>query len=158
MVMNMVSSPGLNPNTLAFFELLVGSYQKFVGKKLVKKEQGPEWLYGDAPFVVLAHNTAPDPVFIYANATAQRLFGYSRSEFTTLHSRLSAGPMERAERQALLDGVTRDGFVADYRGLRVKKTGERFWIEDGVIWQLRDKHGGVHGQAATFSRWTQVGN
>lgn len=156
MVMNMIGSPPLNPNTPAFFDLLVGSYQRLTGNRLVEKDKGPEWLYSDATFAVLAHNTAPDPVFVYANAAAQRLFGYGWSEFTTLQSRLSAGPADRAERQALLDAVTRDGFIANYRGLRVKKSGARFWMEDGVVWQLIDRQGALHGQAAMFSRWSEV--
>jgi hypothetical protein len=48
-----------------------------------------DWLSNDASFVVLAHNTAPDPRFIYANRTAQNCFEYSWDEFTALPSRLS---------------------------------------------------------------------
>jgi hypothetical protein len=33
--------------------------------------QGRRWLYEEAPYCVLAHNTDPDPVFVYANKTAQ---------------------------------------------------------------------------------------
>lgn len=146
----------LKPNDHEFFKLLTGSFERLVGKPLLPKDRGPEWLYSDAPFVVLAHNTASDPVFVYANGAAQRRFGYSWSEFVTLQSRLSAGPSERGERQALLDAVTRNGFMAGYRGLRVQKSGSRFWMEDGIVWQLRDEKGRDFGQAATFSRWAEV--
>ncbi|MFD1744841.1 MEKHLA domain-containing protein [Rhizobium helianthi] len=152
----MVYGVGGNLNTPAFFNLLVGSYHRLIGKRLIDDGQGAEWLYGEAPFVVLAHNTEPDPTFVYANMTAQRLFGYNWSEFITLPSRLSAEMAERAERQHLLDAVSQRGFITNYRGLRVTKTGQRFWMEDGAVWQLQDESGQIHGQAAAFSRWTFV--
>ncbi len=74
----------------------------------------------------------------------------------TLPSRLSAEASDRAERQKLLDEVTRNGFLSGYRGLRVAKSGRRFIIEDGVVWELIDRAGLRHGQAATFLSWRDV--
>ena len=136
-----------------FFDLLVGSYARIVGLPLVDRGLGPEWLYHDAPFVVLAHNTDPDPRFVYANKAGQTCFEYPWDEFVALPSRLSAELPNRAERQQLLDAVTRNGFIADFRGLRIAKSGRRFWIEGGVVWQLIDRDGNRRGQAATFSKW-----
>ena len=136
---------------LAFFELLTGSYARLVGTPLVAEGQGPDWLYNDAPFAVLAHNTDPDPRFIYANKFAQVCFEYSWEEFIALPSRLSAESPNRAERQRLMDAVARNGFMSDYRGLRISKFGRRFWIENGVVWQLTDRDGNWQGQAAVFS-------
>jgi hypothetical protein len=71
-----------------FHELLVGSYQRFVGQSLLprglKAEESARWLYADAAFAVLAHNTAPDPIFTYGNLAAQRLFAYSWDELIGL--------------------------------------------------------------------------
>jgi hypothetical protein len=136
-----------------FFRWITESYARLVGAPLVSGEKDARWLYEDAPFPVVAHNSEPDPIFIYANKAAQACFGYSWDEFITLPSRLSAGEMERAERQLLLDEVTHKGFMSGYRGLRIKKSGERFWMEGGVVWQLIDEAGIGHGQAATFSQW-----
>ncbi|MFT4184815.1 MAG: MEKHLA domain-containing protein [Rhizobium sp.] len=140
----------------AFFELLTDSFQRIVGVPLVEQECGPGWLYHDAPFVVVAHNTDVDPRFVYANRAGQACFEYPWDEFVTLPSRLSAELPNRAERQQLLDAVTRNGFISGYRGLRIAKSGRRFWIEDGVVWQLIDRDGNRHGQAATFSTWKDV--
>ncbi|KAB0679350.1 MEKHLA domain-containing protein [Aureimonas leprariae] len=140
----------------SFFELLTGSFERLVGRPLCEPGRGPRWLYEEAAFVVLAHDTAADPVFVYANRAAEARFGYGWDEFTTLPSRLSAEPMDRAERQRLLDAVSRDGFIADYRGVRVTKFGRHFRMEDGVVWQLVDASGQRRGQAATFSRWTDL--
>lgn len=146
---NLAEDPG-------FFHLLTGSFARIVGKPLVTAGQGPDWLYRNAPFAVVAHNTDADPRFIYANKAAQSCFEYSWDEFTTLPSRLSAEAPNRAERQRLLDAVTRDGFISNYRGVRIAKSGRRFWIEDGIVWQLLDDNGIMRGQAATFSAWRDV--
>lgn len=139
-----------------FFRLLQNSYQRLVGSTLVPPGNGAGWLYDQAPFAVLAHNTDPDPRFIYANRTAQLCFEYSWDEITRLRSRLSAEAPNQAERQHLLDAVSRDGFVSDYRGLRIAKSGRRFWIEQGTVWQLVDEDGVQRGQAALFRSWRDV--
>jgi len=137
----------------AFFALLADSYARLVRTALVPPGADAAWLYREAPFVVLAHGTEPDPKFIYANRAAQTCFEYSWDEFTTLPSRLTAEAPDRAERQALLEDVARNGFLAGYRGVRVAKSGRRFIIEDGVVWELIDRDGKRHGQAATFLSW-----
>jgi PAS domain S-box-containing protein len=135
-----------------FFRLLADSYRRLLDKPLVpdgmSASEGAAWLYAAAPFGILAHNTAADPVFVYGNKRAQAIFGYDWDELTTLPSRLSAEPVERSERQAFLDNVTRDGFVSGYRGVRITKSGVRFWIEHATVWQLTDSSGNYRGQAA----------
>jgi PAS domain-containing protein len=140
----------------AFFNLLTGSYARTVGRPLVSAGQDAAWLYFDAPFVVLSHNTADDPVFIYANRAAQQCFEYNWDEFTALPSRLSAEAPNREERQRLLDTVARRGFVDDFSGERIAKSGRRFWIERGVVWDLTDEQGRRLGQAAMFTSWRDV--
>ena len=139
-----------------FFALLTDSYARLVGAPLVPPATDADWLYREAPFVVVAHGTDQDPKFIYANKTAQECFEYSWEEFMSLPSRLSAEAPDRAERQSLLDDVARNGFLSGYQGLRVAKSGRRFIIEDGVVWELLDRDGMRHGQAATFLSWRDV--
>ncbi len=139
-----------------FFALLADSYARLVGEPLVPQGADARWLYREAPFAVLAHSTDPDPCFVYANRCAQACFEYSWEEFLGLPSRLSAEPTDRAERQRLLDQVARKGFLAGYSGIRVAKSGRRFLIEDGVVWELIDRQGLRHGQAATFRTWRNV--
>jgi hypothetical protein len=141
------------PLDTPFFVLLTESYRRLLGEDLVPPGRGPQWLYDDAPFALLAHNTEADPRFVYANTTAQRCFEYSWEEFIQLPSRFSAEPDNREQRQRLLDAVAAQGFVTGYRGIRISKSGRRFWIEAGVIWQLIDPRGIYHGQAAIFRSW-----
>jgi PAS domain S-box-containing protein len=102
---------------------------------------------------VLAHDTSSDPCFIFANATVQRCFEYSAEELIGMPSRLSAQAPNRDERQQLLESVSRQGYATGYRGLRVAKSGRRFWIEDVTVWNLIDDAGVCHGQAATYRQW-----
>jgi PAS domain S-box-containing protein len=138
-----------------FFDLLAGSYARLVGRPLVPIDlaamEGPRWLYETAPFGLLAHNTEADPIFVYGNRAVQRRFGYDWDELTALPSRLSAEAPERQERENFLRQVARDGYVDNYRGIRVTKSGERFWIEDVTVWQLIDEKGRLRGQAAKLS-------
>jgi len=53
----------------------------------------------------------------------------------------------------ILKSVAEKGFVTGYRGLRIARSGRRFWIEDGVVWQLMTETGTSFGQAAVFRSW-----
>jgi hypothetical protein len=156
LIMTTTHDPGLTGaiGDPAFFHLLTGSYRRLVGRPLTDRDAA--WLYRDAPFIVLAHNTDPDPIFTYANRAAQDCFGYDWDEFLRLPSRLSAETALQEKRQAALDAVRENGFVAGYSGIRIAKSGRRFWIKDTVIWQLIDEAGMVRGQAATFAEWAAV--
>lgn len=135
-----------------FFELLAGSYFRLIGRPLVPESidaaDRPAWLYEKAPFGILAHDTAADPIFVYGNRAAQQRFEYSWEELTALPSRLSAEAPERQERADFLAAVSRDGFIEGYRGMRISKSGNRFWIEGVTVWQLTDDDGILRGQAA----------
>ena len=137
---------------LSFIDLLAGSYFRLVGHSLIPDgllgAEAAKWLYEAAPFSILAHNTAPDPVFIYSNKAAQQLFEYKWDEFVTLPSRLSAEAPDRTERQRFLEQVASHGFITGYRGIRISKSGKRFHIENTTVWQLIDAEGKCHGQAA----------
>ena len=160
--------PGLDPRcpgpsdfSLAqdpvFAGLLTRTYAERLGKSLLPFGMEPNaaarWLYEDAPFCVLAHNAAADPRFVYGNRTTQSCFEFDWNELTRLPSRLSAEAPNQAERQGLIEAVARAGFATGYRGLRIAKSGRRFWIEEVTMWQLTDAAGTVWGQAATYDRW-----
>lgn len=115
-------------------------------------EEAARYLF-QAPFALVSHNTDPDPVFNYANQTALRLFELTWDECTRMPSRLSAEPVHRNERARLLAEVNEHGIIRNYRGIRISKSGRRFLIEDGTVWNLVDEHHRPCGQAACFSQW-----
>jgi PAS domain-containing protein len=139
-------------NDVSLADLLAGSYLRLTGRSLIPDgmpdAQAAPWLYEIAPFAVLAHNTLPDPLFVYGNKAAQRLFEYDWDELLTLPSRLSAEAPDRDERRRFLEQVEKHGFVTGYRGVRISKSGKRFRIENATVWQLLDEEGNCRGQAA----------
>ena len=148
--------PGIaNAFQAASATLMLASHQRLLRQPLLPlAEDGAaaRALY-DAPFVALAHDSAADPVFFYANRKAQELFEMSWEEMVRLPSRHSAEPLARAERQRLLDQVARHGYIDDYSGVRISKTAKRFLIERASVWNLLDASGQVVGQAASFANW-----
>lgn len=152
----MIPAPAPHNQFLAdHARLLLASYQRLTGKELVPAgapAQRARTLY-TAGFVVVSHDTRTDPVFNYANLAAQTLFELDWESFVALPSRLSAEPVQREERQRLLDTVTRKGFIDDYAGIRVASSGRRFHVVAATVWNLTAEDGQYAGQAATFSRW-----
>ena len=136
------------------YRLLADSYARWLNQPLVDPaltdEQAARWLYHDAPFGLLAHDTRADPVFIYGNRAAQRCFEYTWDELLRLPSRLSARPQQAEDRRQFLEQVGKQGFATGYRGLRVSKSERSFWIDGGTVWQLVDQAGVLRGQAALF--------
>jgi hypothetical protein len=145
----------------AFADLLLSSHRRLTGNSLCpdgfsSTGEAARWLYEDAPFGLLAHGVGADPVFMYANATAQKCFEYGWDEFVRLPSRLSAVQEAQDDRDAFVRSVAERGFASGYRGLRIAKSGRGFWIEDVTMWNLVDADGTYHGQAAMFRSWTDV--
>jgi hypothetical protein len=137
--------------------LIAESYAHFAGRPLLPKSDldvlEAMWV---APFCIVAHDTAADPIFFFANLTALQLFEMDFASFTKLPSRYSAEPLVREERARLLERVNRDGLIDDYSGVRITATGKRFRIRQASVWNLVDSFGANHGQAAAFRDWTPI--
>ncbi|MFO0134509.1 MAG: MEKHLA domain-containing protein [Planctomyces sp.] len=137
-------------------QLMLDSYSRHTGRQLLERSDDPideaRRLY-HAPFVVVSHGTQADPILNYGNLLAQQLWEMDAQTLTSIPSRLTAEPTHRDERAEMMARALRDGFVDDYRGIRISRTGKRFLIERAVIWNLQDAAGRRLGQAATFSEW-----
>lgn len=147
-----------NAYQLAHAHWLLDCFRKRTGRELLppSTDDLARALYF-APFVILSHDAAPDPVFTYANLTAQKLFEMTWSEIVGLPSRYSAEPLARDARQRLLEQVARQGYIDDYCGVRISRTGKRFEVNDATVWNLSSPNGDIQGQAATFSKWKIAG-
>lgn len=137
-------------------EILRSSYLHWTGKpdfdQGISQENAVEALFL-APFAVLSHSNGADPIFNYGNQRALDVFEMSWKEFTVLPSRLSAEPVNQIERIKLLDTVTRDGYINNYSGIRISKSGRRFLIRDATVWSLMTPDGQFYGQAALIRNW-----
>jgi hypothetical protein len=94
-----------------------------------------------------------DPVFCYANLAAQKLWGMGWEQFTRLPSRLSAEAEAQEERHRLLLLAEKQGYVDDYRGVRITAQGRRFRIHACILWNVLNETRDKIGQAARFERW-----
>lgn len=147
------------PGVAARIALIAQSHQRLLGRPLVARADDAALLslvLWEAPQVIVAHGREPDPLFFFGNRAALARFETTADQFVGMPSRLSAEAPLREERQALLERVARDGYIADYAGVRISARGRRFRIEQAVVWNLVDAGGAVHGQAAAFDRWTKL--
>ena len=144
---------------LAWVRWLLDSYAFWLGRELIERtgsmdDEGRRLFF--APVVVVSHIDSEDPILTYGNRQALELWEMTWAEFTTTPSRLTAEPMNRGDRARMLRRVAAHGFVEDYQGVRISRTGRRFLVEQATVWNVLDGQGNKRGQAATFSRWTPL--
>jgi hypothetical protein len=127
-----------------------------LGRDLVEGTSDIAQALWSAPRVIVAHAREEDPIFFFGNRCALERFEIAAQDFIKMPSRLSAQALAREERQRLLQRVTDHGFIDDYAGVRISARGKLFRIEKAIVWNLLDSDGQVHGQAATFTHWTDL--
>lgn len=146
-------------SVIAHTRVLARSYRKWTGRDLLPGLFNPAGLAKNifhAPFVVVSHGLEADPVLNYGNAAALALWEMTWEELTRTPSRLTAEAPNRKERALLLDVVTKRGFIDDYSGVRISRSGRRFRIERATVWNLISAKGEPCGQAAMFDKWEFV--
>lgn len=72
-------------------------------------------------------------------------------------SRHSAEPVAQAERESLLARVATHGYIENYAGVRIARSGRRFRVSSATVRNLLDSDGRCCGQAACFSDWAPIG-
>ena len=162
--MNAKPPKQLPPMDLTWVRWLLDSYAGWLKRELIDRagtiEAQSERLYV-ARFVVASHTNpstgsgqgAEDPILNYGNRQALALWEGTWEEFTGIPSRLTAEPVNQPERARMLEQVAPRGFITDYQGIRISRTGRRFLVQQATVWNILDDHGAVQGQAATFSHW-----
>ncbi|HIK38626.1 MAG: MEKHLA domain-containing protein [Geminocystis sp.] len=140
-------------------KILLDSYKDLFGKELIERSKDAlkdsENLF-HADFVVFSHNTNPDPLYNYANKKGLQLWEMTWEELVKTPSRTTTEPLLREERERLLKQTAEKGFVCNFKGIRISKTGKKYYIKDITLWNLRDEKGLFCGQAATFSQWEKI--
>lgn len=138
--------------------LLRESYERVCGKPFpIDPTERPltEALY-DSSFIIVSHGIEKDPIFNYANRSAQVLWGMDWETFTLLPSRLSAKEDKVETREAALKEAFTKGYIDHYEGIRVDATGKEFYIQHVTLWNVIDENGKQHGQAAMFDQWEYI--
>lgn len=135
---------------------LLYSFQHWTGQPLLELSGSPiepaQSLY-EADFVVVSHGTELDPIFNYGNGKALELWQLSWEELIRTPSRKTAEPVAQPERSRMLAEAASKGFISHYSGIRISSQGQRFRIDDGIIWEVIDESGQRYGQAAVFSKY-----
>lgn len=137
---------------------LLDSYYQLLGRELIRFDPSqplaPQlWV---APRVIVSHGNEPDPILNYGNLQALQRWQMSWQQLVTTPSRLTAEPLAREERAALLQRVTEHGYIDDYSGVRIAANGQRFRIHQAIVWNIVDAHGVYCGQAASFDSWDDL--
>ncbi|ULA69155.1 MAG: MEKHLA domain-containing protein [Nitrospira sp.] len=145
------------PEVVEWSQWLLDSYRHCVGRELMprvgRREEQAHALF-HAPVVTVSHGTQDDPILNYGSQLALTLWEMTWEQLVQTASRLTAEPMNRAEREEMLERARVQGYIDNYRGVRISSSGRRFLIEQAVVWTVIDNVGHPQGQAATFSRWT----
>lgn len=139
---------------------IADSYRRWVGHDLVPAGTGSgteaiEQALMASSAVILCHDGAPDPRFIFANKAAASLWRMSVEELVGMPSRLSAPPEFQAERAGALAQAAAHGVLFGYSGERIAADSTRFTIVDATLWTV-ELPGGGSGQAATFNTWREL--
>lgn len=157
----MTDTPWNSKHWIAYTQLILDSFANLLGRELIDRSgselEQSQRLF-EADFVVVSHNTNDDPILNYGNQKALELWETNLETLLAMPSRKTAEPVHRDERAELLRRVTEDGYIDDYRGIRISATGQRFQIDQAVVWNLTDAEGEYAGQAATFSDWEMLDN
>ena len=152
-----VAEPWSDLAVIRWSQLLLNSFRRWLGRDLIERKGSPEEqakaLY-HAPVVVVSHGMEADPLLNYGNKIALDLWELDWERFSKTPSRLTAEPVNQAERARMLARARGNGFIDDYKGVRISGTGKRFLVEQAIVWNVVDAGGKQQGQAATFSRWT----
>jgi MEKHLA domain-containing protein len=150
-------SPWLDPLIVQWSQWALDSYRHWIGRELIERVGGAEFqsqALFEWPAVVVSHGTEADPILNYGNRAALDLWEMTWEQLVKTPSRLTAEPVNRAEREWMLEQARSRGYIETYRGVRISSTGRRFLVENAVIWTVRDANSRPVGQAATFSHWT----
>jgi len=135
--------------------LLRESYERVCGKPFplsLTERPLAEALY-HSELILVSHGMEKDPIFNYANLSAQALWGMNWETFTRLPSRLSAKADKVKTREAALKEAFTKGYIEKYEGVRIDARGKEFYIKNVTLWNLMDATGVQHGQAAMFDQW-----
>lgn len=126
----------LQPHIINWTQILLDNFNRLLGYQLISRQgdfkQQAAALF-KANFVVVSHGIENDPIVNYGNQMALDLWVINWSDFTKTPSRLSAEPVNRVERQAMLEQAATKGYIDNCCGVRISNTGQRFYLEQAII-------------------------
>ncbi|MGK7880313.1 MAG: MEKHLA domain-containing protein [Crocosphaera sp.] len=155
----MSSSPWQQEKVILRTQLIVSSFEHWLGCSLFEhfginnvinnpREVSKQMF--EADFIVASHGTQPDPILNYGNQKALDIWELTWEEFIQTPSRKTAEAIKQQERNRLLKETTEKGY-SHFSTIRITKTGKRFKINNGIVWNVIDDVQKYQGQAAVYS-------
>lgn len=145
-----------NPSVIEWCQYLLDSYADWIKLELMDRSGTPltqaKRLFNSA-FIVASHGTEADPIFNYGNQAALNLWTMDWQQFIRTPSRFTAESPSREERARMLQQAKIQGYISNYSGIRISSAGERFLVDQAIIWNIHKPDGTAIGQGATFSNW-----
>ena len=160
--MQVVDSPWLTASNQRLVYLLLQSYQQAFNRPfhVCHADQSLNRVLAQEVFALdiplMAHGNEMDPILMYVNACALRIWRRQWQEMVGMPSRLTAPIEEQKSRSSALKNASRYNAIENYQGIRVNGEGERFSIHGARIWTIWDTNGKSVGQAATFTNWQLI--
>ncbi|MEL4894014.1 MEKHLA domain-containing protein [Crocosphaera sp. Alani8] len=152
-------SPWQQEGIIQRSQLILNSFEHWLGCSLfehfgancgnINPAEASQQLF-EADFIVVSHGTQQDPIFNYGNRKALDVWELTWDEFIKTPSRKTAEAIEQEERNRLLRETTEKGF-SYFSTIRITKTGKRFKINNGIVWNVIDYYHNYQGQAAVYS-------
>ncbi len=151
----MIRSPWLNSKNNRIVRLILNSHEQAFNYPLLKKQsdmQNSKNLFSQQ-LVILAHDNSKDPILVYANALALKLWEKTWEEMIGMPSRLTAPEEEQKQREIAIKNALNKISITNYEGIRITSTGKLFLIKKAKIWKIWDEQSQTFGQAASFLNW-----
>ncbi len=147
------------PEIVGWTQIILNSYHRFFNQQLIDRTgdkciQSKNLFY--APMVVYSHDNQLDPIYNYSSEKGLIIWDMTWEQFSKTPSRTTTEPLLREERQQILRETATKGYITNYEGVRISRSGKKYKIFDITLWNLTDNLGQYCGQAATFSQWQPV--
>src|SRR5262249_49549025 len=110
------------PAVIEWTQWLLNSYHHWIGRQLLERVGEPDFqaqVLFQGPLVVVSHGRDDDPMLNYGNQMALDLWEMTWDQLVQTPSRLTAEPVNRAEREWMLEQARRRGYIDTYRGVRI---------------------------------------
>ncbi len=144
----------LTPEIIQHIQYLLNSYELLVGNPLFERTGNPveeaQRIWNHPDRILVSHGTEAEPILNFGNQIALKRWEMTWEELTSTPSKKTAETDLREAREKMLKDVAEKGFCENYNGVRISKTGKRFWIRNTVIWNVFDEAGKPIGQGASF--------
>jgi len=147
------------PEIVDWTQIILNSYHGLFNQQLIdrtgdKLTQSKNLFY--APMVVYSHDNQKDPIYNYSSEKGLIVWDMTWDQFRKTPSRTTTEPLLREEREAILRETATKGYMTNYEGIRISRSGKKYKISDITLWNLTDNLGQYCGQAATFSQWQPI--